>query len=478
MCPSLILAPFLGIIILNLLPKRVNYIAGFWFAVIFSLIQIISVFFPGSAFWRVNEGVFGNVFKFPFLIDTLTLVMLFCIGLVVFIALLVSREFTLQPDKRLNFINIILVAVAGMNGVVLVSDIFSLYVFLEIVAVASFILIAFDKDLLAFEGAFKYIVLSSLASVFMISAIALLFMLANSTDFSAIRASVAASQRQNIIFVSCAGLFLAGFFIKSAAVPFHGWLADAYSSAPAPVSVLLAGIVTKVAGAYALIRVSVTCLGLSASLCGILLFFGMASVLIGAFAALGQRDFKRMLAYSSISQVGYIILGLGSGTLLGVAAATLHIFNHSLFKSLLFVNAAAVEKQSGSRDMEKISGLSRQMPLTGLSSVLASLSCAGIPPLAGFWSKFLVIVSLWFAGQRLYASLAVLASVVTLAYLLSLQRKVFFGKTDIRFAHIREAGFGLAFPMVILSALIIGFGLYTPFVLDKFIWGFIPLAGG
>jgi multicomponent Na+:H+ antiporter subunit D len=478
MCPLLILAPFFSIIILNLLPKGINYRLGFFSTLALSLLQMFTVFFPGCAFWQINQGIFGNIFKFNFFIDNLTLVMLFCIGLVVFITLIVSRKFIEAGDKRLNFINIILVALAGMNGAVLASDIFSLYVFLEITAVAAFILISFDKDLFAFEGAFKYIVFSALASTFMISAIALLFMLSNSTDFSVIRLNLEAIEPGNIILVLSTGLFLAAFFIKSGLIPFHGWLADSYSSAPAEVSVLLAGIVTKVTGVYALIRVMVTVLGFSASIKSILLIVGAVSVLLGALAALGQSDFKRMLAYSSISQVGYIVLGLGSGTIIGIAGAVLHIFNHTVFKSLLFVNAAAVEKQTGLRDMDNMSGLGKRMPLTGLTSVLASLSCAGLPPLSGFWSKLLIIIGLWFAGYHVFASIAVLASVITLAYLLSLQRRVFFGKVAQHLKNIKEVGFDLAFPMVFLALLVLGFGIFTPFVLDRFIQGLKPILGG
>jgi multicomponent Na+:H+ antiporter subunit D len=201
-------------------------------------------------------------------------------------------------------------------------------------------------------------------------------------------------------------------------------------------------------------------------------------VVLGALAALTQSDFKRMLSYSSISQVGYIVLGLGSGTALGLAGAILHIFNHSVFKSLLFVNSASLEKQAGTRDIDKLGGLAKQMPLTGLTSVIASLSCAGIPPLAGFWSKLIIIIALWLAGYRLYAVIAVLGSVLTLAYFLSLQRRAFFGKVNEELRNIREAGFGLSFPAAILAIIILGAGLTLPLVLNKFVLGLSRLLGG
>jgi multicomponent Na+:H+ antiporter subunit D len=236
--------------------------------------------------------------------------------------------------------------------------------------------------------------------------------------------------------------------------------------------------VTKVVGVYALIRIIISVLGFTNAIQSALLLVAAISVILGAIISLTQSDFKRMLAYSSISQVGYIILGLGSGTALGIAGAVLHIFNHSMFKSLLFINAAAVEKQTGIRDMDKMSGLAQKMPVTGVTSVIASLSAAGIPPLAGFWSKLIIIIGLWVGGFHTYAVIAVLASVLTLAYFLSLQRRVFFGKLADEFKNIKEAGLSLNFPALLLAVIIIAVGLVSPLFLNKFILSLKNILGG
>jgi len=409
--------------------------------------------------------------------DILSKVVLFCIGLVAFCALFSLRPFLKEADARFNFINILLIAVAGMNGIVLARDIFSLYIFLEIVAVASFIFIAFEKDILGLEGAFKYIVLSSVATVLMITGIAIFMFVTGSTDFSVIHAGLL-NQKMSLLITLAIGLFVSALFIKSGLMPFHGWLPDAYTSAPAAASIFLAGIITKVCGVYSLIRIVLSVTGFSYQLKGVLLLVGAISAVLGACAALTQSDFKRMLSYSSISQVGYIILGLGSGTALGIAGAALHIFNHAVFKSLLFINSAAVESQVGSRDIDKLSGLAKQMPWTSLTSVLGSLSCAGIPPLAGFWSKLVIVIALWLAGYQVYAVIAVLASLLTLAYFLALQRKLFFAKPSDEFSNVKEAGFSLIFPAVLLSALIVGVGIFAPWILSKFILGFNSVIGG
>jgi multicomponent Na+:H+ antiporter subunit D len=201
----------------------------------------------------------------------------------------------------------------------------------------------------------------------------------------------------------------------------------------------------------------------------ILMFVGALSIVVGALASLGQNDIKRMLAFSSVSQMGYIVLSIGIGTPLGLAAAVFHILNHAIFKSQLFANAAAVEKQTGTRDMDKLGGLASKMPVTGGTSIVAMLSISGIPPLSGFWSKLLIIIALWQSAHYTYAFIAVVASVITLAYFLSFQRRVFFGKLAQGLENVKEAKFGLILPALILALLTILIGIFFPLVLNKLI---------
>ncbi|MDD5166269.1 MAG: proton-conducting transporter membrane subunit [Candidatus Omnitrophica bacterium] len=450
---------------------------AFWLCLSIVLFQICLILFPQICCFSDKLDALGSFFKFDFTVDSLSRVMLFCIGIVLFTALFVQRNNCEDEDKIFNFANVSLLILCGMNGVVMVKDIFSLYVFLEITAVSSFILIAFNKESVAFEGAFKYIILSAVATVLMLAAIALFLVISGDTGFSAISSALKVSQGRFFIGFAV-GIFLCACFIKSGLVPFHGWVPDAYSSAPASVSVLLAGVVTKTVGIYTLIRIVNSIFGFGDPIKHLLLAVGAISIVVGALAALGQKDIKRMLAYSSISQVGYIVIGLGTGTALGLTGAIFHLFNHSIFKSLLFVNSAAVESETGTRDMDKLSGLAKKMPLTGITSILGSLSCAGIPPLAGFWSKLIIIIALWVSGFRGYAIIAVLASVLTLAYFLSWQRSVFFGILKEDLANVKEAGFGLVFPALILAVIIVGVGIFFPLVINSFALPIENILGG
>jgi multicomponent Na+:H+ antiporter subunit D len=208
-----------------------------------------------------------------------------------------------------------------------------------------------------------------------------------------------------------------------------------------------------------------------------LLFIGAISAMLGAFLALGQKDFKRMLAFSSISQIGYIMMGFATGTALGLIGAAFHFFNHSVFKSLLFLNSGAVEQATGTRNFEKLGGLASKMPITGTTSVLGLLSTAGIPPLAGFWSKVVIIIALWQAGYHFYSMIAVFASVITLAYLLSLQRNVFFGKLKEGLEEVHEVKPVFYWPALIMAFITVSCGIFFPFVINKLILPVNSLLG-
>jgi proton-translocating NADH-quinone oxidoreductase chain N len=460
-----LLLPLLAIMILNLPFRNVMQKLALWAGLLLSLWQIVAVILLALGI-AGGWDVWASFLTLNLHYDNLTLVLLLSVGIVVFATILVGWQTISNPTQKFGFVNLVMVAMIGMNGTVMLTDLFSLYIFIEITAVSSFILIAFQRDINALEGAFKYIILSATATIMMLLSISILLLVAGDTSF----ASVGNAIRQangNPLVIFAVGIFICGLFIKGGLVPFHGWLPAAYSAAPAAASVLLAGIATKASGIYALIRLVTSVFAGNASINHILMLVGTISILVGAFAALGQSDFKRMLAYSSISQVGYIILGLGCGTNLGIVGAVFHLFNHSIFKSLLFVNSAAVEQQSGTTDMNKLGGLGAKMPITNITSLIAFLSTAGVPPLAGFWSKLIIVIALWQNSLYAYAVIAVLASILTLAYLLLMQRKVFFGTLADGLQNVREAGLGIVLPASVLAAIIIGVGLLFPLMFNS-----------
>jgi len=337
-----------------------------------------------------------------------------------------------------------------------------------VTAVATFILVTIRHGTAAFEGAWKYVIMSAVATVLMLSGVAFFILVAGGASLQAVKTALAAPDP---FAWAAAALFLCGLFVKGGLVPFHGWLADAYMAAPAPASIFMAGIVTKASGVFALIRLSSAVFGDALPARWIFLVVGAVTLVVGAFLSLGQSDMKRMLAYSSVSQIGYIVLALGGSPQLGVIAAALHFFNHAVSKAQLFANAEAIEESLGTLSMDSMGGLGSRMPVTAGTSAVASLSIAGLPPLAGFWSKLLIVIALWQAGQYVFAVIAILTSLVTLAYFLSLQRRVFFGKTAPQWEGAREARGVFLAPALGLAAITVALGLGFPFFLSMILGG-------
>jgi len=191
----------------------------------------------------------------------------------------------------------------------------------------------------------------------------------------------------------------------------------------------------------------------------ILKILGILSMVVGVLLALYQWDYKRLLAYHSISQIGYIILSIGLGTPLGLLGGLFHLINHSIFKSLLFLTSGAVEYATGTRDLRKMGGLKEKMPVTAISSFIASMSIAGIPPFNGFWSKLIIILACIQSGNFFSGLIAVIVSLLTLASFLKIQKYAFFGELNPKYNEVKEVPFSMCISMIILAILCVFTGL-------------------
>jgi proton-translocating NADH-quinone oxidoreductase chain N len=393
-----------------------------------------------------------------FTMDVYSFSMIFTIYLVGLSITFFSTHYGIENDTNpTSYYPLILIGVSAMSSIVIAQDIFTLYIFVEALSVVSFALITSDNSHTSIEASIKYFFLTFPASVLIIFGISILLLNHPNLDFSTIKDT--SSKFLTIIALS---MITVGFLIKSGIVPFHFWTPDVYQGAYSPISALLAGIITKIGGVYAIIKIGILISNsqLNYFISKILLLSGILSVLIGAFLAMIQKDFKRMLAYSSISQMGYIILAVATFTPLGIIAAVFHFINHATFKTVLFLNSACVEKQTGTTNILELKGLEHRMPTTAWTSIIAMMATAGIPPLSGFWSKLLIIVALWKNGNIYYAIIALIASIITLAYFMILQKKVFFGKLPEKFDGVKEAKFQLLIPVVVISGIIIFSGLF------------------
>jgi multicomponent Na+:H+ antiporter subunit D len=377
--------------------------------------------------------------------------MLVIVNLVAFFVNVYAVRYMEKYTDKDRFFTLFSLMIAGMNGVVVTGDMFNLFVFLEIGSIASYALVAFGTGQEELEASFKYMVMGSVAALFVLLGVAMLYSHTSTLNMAGMAAVIAERGNPQVLFFVSV-LFLVGFGLKGALVPFHWWLPDAHPSAPAPISALLSGLLIKTLGVYALIRVFFSVLGNTAMM-PVLMVLGVLSMIVGVFLAIGQWDLKRLLAYHSISQIGYIVLGIGLGTPLGIMGGLFHLFNHSMFKSLLFLNSGAIDYAAGTRDLKEMGGLRERMPVSAGTSLVASMSIAGLPPFNGFWSKLIIIVACVKAGHPVYASWAVLGSVLTLASFMKVQKYAFFGELKEKLAAVKEVPFLMQFAMIALAVI-------------------------
>ncbi len=410
-------------------------------------------------FHPMNRNSDYAVFSF----DGLTITMLFTIYMVALCCVFFASASHMVKAEKNAFYPLIMISVSAMSSMVLARDYFTLYIFMEALAVTSFSLIAGEEGKGGIEGAIKYILLTFPASALILIGIAIMLMSGGTINFDMINSSPSTGNLAALAFITL------GFAIKAGLFPFHFWTPDAYQGAPSAVSAYLAGVVTKISGIYALVKICMTIrlFGEPAKpVAFALLLAGVLTLIFGAIAALMQKDMKRMLAFSSISQMGYIAAGAATLTPVGIIGAILHIFNHATFKTSLFLNSAAIEKSAGTTDMRKMGGLEKNMPYTSWTSIIALFSTAGVPPLSGFWSKLLIIVALWVSGFKLAAVLALVFSILTLAYFMMMQKKVFFGKPREELKDVREASAYMLAPAFLMSLIIVLSGIFFPYVFE------------
>ena len=383
-------------------------------------------------------------------LDALATLLLLVVSVVGLAVSLYSIDYMRRFTARSHFYSLFLLMVTGMNGVILAGDLFNLYVFLEVAAIASYSLVAFGCAHEELEASFKYIVLGSLSSALILTGVALVYGMTGTLNLAHIASRIAETGMSMPLLLAF-GLFIYGFAFKAALVPFHAWLPDAHPSAPAPVSAMLSGVLIKAIGVYVLARLAFNVFGIGANELSLLRWLGLLSMVAGGLLAVGQQDIKRLFAYSSISQVGFMVLGLGLGTPLGLIGGLYHLVNHALFKPLLFLNAGAIEYATGSRDLQQLGGLNRELPVTAATSLVGSMSIAGIPPFNGFWSKLIIVLACIESGFYGFATAAVLVSIVTLAYQLKVQRMAFFAALPDALKGLRREPPMMALAMILLA---------------------------
>jgi NADH-quinone oxidoreductase subunit M len=405
---------------------------------------------------NVNFGFFVDMVSFP-------------IGLIIAvisaISCFYSIEYMKKEENKPSYYANLLIFTTGMIGVIFSINLVQFYLFWELMLIPSYILISqwgISKRKLSIS--FKYFIYTHLGALFMLLGILSLYSYTLTFNLAELVSKVSSipPSMSPIIFT----LLLLGFFVKMAAFPLHTWLPDAHSEAPTPISAMLSGIMLKT-GAYGIGRILLTIFGLRMiQASDYMLTLSLITIIYGSLMALAQTDIKRLLAYSSISQMGYIIFGFASVSELGITGSLLHIVNHAICKSLLFLCAGSIIHQTKIRNLNKISGLITKMPITGLACIIGIFSLAGTPPLNAFWSEWMIFGGGLASGKIIYSFIGVVSTILTVGYLLLFAWKVFFGSLPKRFKNITESPPLLLIPILILTSFTIILGIWPGLVLQ------------
>jgi len=369
-----------------------------------------------------------------------------------------------EPTEKYHALFLLLAT--GALGVVLTGDIFNLFVFFEILCIASYGLTAYEKDRPGTEAAMKYLIQGTVGSTFILVAIGLLYGLFGTLNMADLATKVPSAEPLHLFLILA--FFVVGFGVEAAIFPLNAWLPDAHSSAPSSVSAILSAIAIKT-GVYAIARVCYTLMDAQ----GFLIFIsviGIITLVVGEIAAYRQKDdIKRMLAYSSIGQIGLIVFAIGIGTSFGVFGGLFQLVNHALAKCLLFLAAGYMILLAGSKKLSDMEGLGRRMPLTAVAFTVAAFSLVGLPPFAGFISKLSIVCAAIKTETTAYLVLVVVAlaaTVIEAGYFFRVIQGLYFktARKDRSLAPVKEAPATALIPILVLAALIIGIGVYPQLV--------------
>jgi multicomponent Na+:H+ antiporter subunit D len=453
-------------------------------AAAFGMAVLIAQRVAHAGTWSYALGGFAPPLGIEFRLDgasTLMLVVVTAISTVVLAGAHTGARREIAAERAHLFHAAWMLCLTGLLGIVATGDAFNLFVFLEISSLASYALVASGNDRRALTAAFQYLILGTIGAGFYLIGVAALYAVTGTLNMLDLATRLAPMMDLRVVKMGFA-FMVVGLSLKVALFPLHLWLPGAYAYAPSPVSAFLAGTATKVAG-YALLRVVFGVFGLQfafgvMAIGPLLLALALAAVFVASTVAIYQHDVKRMLAYSSIAQIGYIVLGASYGTTEGLAAGLLHLFNHALIKTTLFLAVGCVVFRGLRPTLVDLRGIARHMPWTAGAAAIAGLSLIGIPLTAGFTGKWQLASTALAAGDWLVLAAIVGSSLLTVAYVWRLFEAALFGTPDTSRQPPREAPWALLVPLWLLALANLWFGVSTSLSLDLARRAALALTGG
>nr|WP_241263052.1 monovalent cation/H+ antiporter subunit D family protein [Parahaliea mediterranea] len=401
------------------------------------------------------------------LLNALVLLLVSAMGAAVLLGARASVWREIPEHKRTLFFVAYLLCLAGLLGIAATGDAFNLFVFLEISSLATYALVATGRDRRALVAAYNYLVMGTIGATFILIGIGFVYMLTGTLNMADLAQRLPAVGQSRTAFAAYA-FIVVGVCLKLALFPLHLWLPGAYTRAPSIVTVFLAATATKVA-LYVLIRFSFTVFQVEYSILAlpletVFVVLGVVAVFAGSLVAVFEPDLKRGLAYSSVAQVGYMVIGVGLGTVAGLQASLIHLFNHAIMKGTLFMALAAVVLRLGGSTYAQMQGVGRSMPITTACLLLGGLSLIGVPGTAGFISKWYLVTAAADREQWLLVLLILAGSLLTAVYIWRLVETAYLAPRQSPASiapRALEAPAGLLAVLVVLALANIYFGLDT-----------------
>ena len=417
--------------------------------------------------WKPPWGI-------EYVLDYLNAYILLIISFIAFIVALYAKKSIhkeIDEYKITIFYSVYMLFVTGLMGIVLTGDLFNLYVFIEISSLSAYTLVAVGRKREALIASYNYLILGTIAATFILIGIGYLYMMTGTLNIADLRLKLVAHYGSNVI-VTAFAFFTVGISLKLALFPLHIWLPNAYTNAPSVVSTIMAATSTKV-GAYILLRTMFTIFTVEFDLniipvTKILLFLSSIAIIVGSVMAISQTNIKRMLAYSSVGQIGYIVLGAALINEIAMTGSLIHILNHALMKGTLFLVVGMVVYKTGIENINELKGMGKKMPYSMAAFTIASLSMIGVPLTVGFVSKWYISIGA-INADRWYLVLVILfSSLLTTIYFWRIIENIYFKKADLESQNVDnsiepikqdDAPLGMLLPTLLLAALCIIFGI-------------------
>src|SRR5690554_2203105 len=468
--PVLLVIVYLGSAFLTPLLSRLKRFSANWFAVgVAALGLLVS---GTSALYLAEVGPFSYFpgghplpWGIEISVDWVAVYMQLTINFIAFMVLIYSKADLIREVEQGAiswYYTLFFLLMAALNGLALAADLFNIYVFTEISSLTACALVAIKSQRQCVEASLKYMILSTLGSGMVLLGISLIYMVTGHPNINvlgqALPAAFAAYPWNILVALS---LFIIGFGIKSALFPLHVWLPDAHSSAPTPSSAVLSGLVIKV---YVIVLAKIIFQVFGIDLFSaipipeVLLLLATFGTFAGSILAIGQKDIKRMLAYSSVAQICYIYMGLALVTETGAVGGLLHVFNHAVMKSSLFLAAGAIIYKTGIRKIEDLAGIGYRMPITMAVFSVGALSMVGIPGFSGFISKYYLAFGALDAGKPFYVAVILLSSLLNAIYYFPIIVRAFFGQGGGKFSRDNLPRM-MSLPMLVLAGITVYFGI-------------------